>query len=273
VSFKTECNECIFNTQGQKVNCLVNRFNKFEKKGMTKDGTITGLCSMCRNKDWMTYIDSQLSETDLWYMNDVLDTADVIAFYQKKVEHELKSHYAYLIYDNQKDGKVLERLKNSLSAFPSIIPCKFILSFVGTDEETAQIADYFSKCKEFTNISYTIKCLYEETYENEIIDYGMEKTKGIYTIVQKNNGHNYFIENTNLIYNFTENALEKFILVSDSRVNFENFAVLNIFYRSVKGFEDADIFEKLDLLYPDKPWAVRTWKELKEIYESNSINS
>ena len=59
-------------------------------------------------------------------MNDVLDTADVIAFYQRKVEHELKSHYAYLIYDNQKDGKVLERLKNSLSAFPSIIPWKFI---------------------------------------------------------------------------------------------------------------------------------------------------
>lgn len=269
--FTTECDSCVFN-QGicDTVCCSLNRYEKFKNMGcvdVDKPTKIHKLCTACRNTAWK----EKFEEEGI----------------NKQLENELKNVYTLMIVDEEKDGKVLDRLKESLKYPQNIKPKQIIVAYEG--EDNMSDINHFMRDEIKDGIKYTINRIESQTYPREIIDIAAKKVVGMFYLIQQN-GIKLNPYCFDRLYEYIEVLLKQVLLVVNEPNRFESYQpyhsmmVNYLCHKHYNGNVGETIEEKAyNKIKKDKEfsWLVSTWNEIyracKQIKdntnESNSSNS
>ncbi len=235
-SFKTVCSKCVFNEGSKFVDCILDRYEKFEARGeVNEEGVIDRLCVACRNEDWL----DRSNEEKVG-----------------RITKELANVYSLLIYDDEKAP--LTRLEATLSVKQTLPPKQVI--FVYNDTTSLNdVNNFLIKYYPSPTVVFTIKQP-PDTPLREMIDFAFTKCNGMfYTLIK--NGETLPENCLERLHNKIEGELEKIIWVKPFGESMTGSTINCQFHKVVNGNFAKDIEEKLEEI-DDKLDYYREWKDL-----------
>jgi hypothetical protein len=242
--YQTDCSACIFNSskEKEKVVCDINRYEIFERRGLvdSESGLINKLCTACRDEKWIKDGENKYC----------------------KLHDELSNIYTLLIIDENNDGHVIERLKETLKKPQTIIPKQIIVAYEGEDD-LSEISSYIRDYCVEKNIIYSVTKVHEQEYDRHIIDMCIKNVKGMFYLVQVNG----IILNENLlryIYDYIEGMLNSVLVITPNNKSIHGLAVSTLLHKKMSGNLDGFVEDKLEeeMKSIEYPSLLKTWKDL-----------
>jgi len=257
--FRTDCSACVFNTATEGVECYIGRYEKFKAKGKAQETSIDGLCTSCRNEKW----------TDKFIVEE-----SNLEKYKEGMYNELKHQHSVLVIDDFKDGLVIERLKTTLPSLIKQNPYNIVVTYEGEDS-LFELQKYTSEFYTETGIRVSLRKIFEQEYQYEIIDFGFGLCEGLFFVVQIN-GQELKENLLSSIFEYVEVDLEKFLLLDPEVDTMHGLIAHTIYFKQIGGFANESAIEKTKRLSErdNLPWMLITYKDLmKEQNENNSTDS